>query len=191
MTTKTSARIPVAGPWVTEREIRYVAEAAANDWYGQRRRVAAPLRAAFAEQVGVKHAHWPAALHGGTASGAAGARRRAGRRGHRSGRRPGWRPPRRSSTWARRRSSPTSIPITWCVTAESIERCITPRTKAIIVVDLYGAIPDMDGDREPWPPARDPHRRGCRAVDRRRYRRAPGRQLRRHRHLQLPWHRRR
>src|SRR6476469_4410880 len=28
-----AARIPVAGPWVTELEIRYVSEAAANDWY--------------------------------------------------------------------------------------------------------------------------------------------------------------
>ena len=26
-------RIPVAGPWVTDLEVRYVAEAAANDWY--------------------------------------------------------------------------------------------------------------------------------------------------------------
>ncbi len=27
-------RIPVAGPWVTELEVQYVADAAANDWYG-------------------------------------------------------------------------------------------------------------------------------------------------------------
>lgn len=35
-------------------------------------------------------------------------------------------------------------PITWCISAESIERSITPRTKAIIAVDLYGNMPEMD-----------------------------------------------
>lgn len=36
-------------------------------------------------------------------------------------------------------------PIHWCLTPESIERAITPRTKAVIVVDLYGNMPDWDG----------------------------------------------
>ncbi len=36
---------------------------------------------------------------------------------------------------------------TWCVTPETIERAITPNTKAVIVVDLYGNMPDMDGIR--------------------------------------------
>ncbi len=39
-------------------------------------------------------------------------------------------------------------PVTWCVTAEAIARCLTPRTKAIIVVDLYGGLPDMPAIRE-------------------------------------------
>ncbi|MEQ1848337.1 MAG: DegT/DnrJ/EryC1/StrS family aminotransferase, partial [Nitrospira sp.] len=33
----------------------------------------------------------------------------------------------------------------WCLTPESIERAITPQTKAVIVVDLYGNMPDWDG----------------------------------------------
>jgi perosamine synthetase len=33
---------------------------------------------------------------------------------------------------------------TWCLSAESFEACITPRTKAVIPVDLYGGMPDMD-----------------------------------------------
>jgi perosamine synthetase len=33
-------------------------------------------------------------------------------------------------------------PVHWCVTPESIERVITSRTKAVIVVDLYGNMPD-------------------------------------------------
>ena len=32
----------------------------------------------------------------------------------------------------------------WCLTAESIEKAITPRTKAVIVVDLFGNMPDYD-----------------------------------------------
>src|SRR5439155_27251381 len=34
-------------------------------------------------------------------------------------------------------------PHSWCITAEAIEAVITPRTKAIITVDLYGNLPDM------------------------------------------------
>jgi perosamine synthetase len=33
----------------------------------------------------------------------------------------------------------------WCLTPDSIERAITPRTKAVIVVDLYGNMPDWGG----------------------------------------------
>ncbi len=35
-------------------------------------------------------------------------------------------------------------PDTFQITAEAIEKCITPRTKAIIVVSLYGLAPDFD-----------------------------------------------
>ncbi len=33
---------------------------------------------------------------------------------------------------------------TWCMSADSLEKSITPKTKAVIVVDLYGNMPDMD-----------------------------------------------
>ena len=33
-------------------------------------------------------------------------------------------------------------PDTWCLAAESLRAAITPRTKAIIAVDLYGGMPD-------------------------------------------------
>jgi perosamine synthetase len=36
-------------------------------------------------------------------------------------------------------------PVHWCLTPESIERAITPKTKAVIVVDLFGNMPDWDG----------------------------------------------
>jgi perosamine synthetase len=32
----------------------------------------------------------------------------------------------------------------WCLDASALERAITPRTKAVIVVHLYGNMPDMD-----------------------------------------------
>jgi len=35
-------------------------------------------------------------------------------------------------------------PVHWCLTAESIEKAITPKTKAVIVVDLYGNMPDWN-----------------------------------------------
>ncbi len=34
-------------------------------------------------------------------------------------------------------------PVNWCLNPQSLERCITPRTKAIIVVDLFGNMPVM------------------------------------------------
>ncbi|GMQ82802.1 MAG: DegT/DnrJ/EryC1/StrS aminotransferase family protein [Rhodothermia bacterium] len=36
----------------------------------------------------------------------------------------------------------------WCLTPESLERVITHRTRAAIVVDLYGNMPEWDGLRE-------------------------------------------
>ena len=38
-------------------------------------------------------------------------------------------------------------PDTWCLSAASLEQCITPRTKAVIVVDLYGGVADYDAIR--------------------------------------------
>ena len=38
-------------------------------------------------------------------------------------------------------------PQTWCLDAKSFEACITPRTKAVIPVNLYGNMPDWDALR--------------------------------------------
>jgi perosamine synthetase len=35
-------------------------------------------------------------------------------------------------------------PVTWCVTANDVERCLSPRTKVIIPVHTYGNVCDMD-----------------------------------------------
>jgi perosamine synthetase len=47
----------------------------------------------------------------------------------------------------------------WCLTPESIERAITPKTKAVIVVDLYGNMPDWDGIQDLC------RRRGIHAIE--------------------------
>ena len=49
-------RIPIAGPWITEREVQYVADAAANGWYGQANAYQDRFERAFAEYLGVKFA---------------------------------------------------------------------------------------------------------------------------------------
>ncbi len=49
-------------------------------------------------------------------------------------------PPRRSRRRARRRSSATSIPTTYCVTADTVRAALTPRTKAVIAVHLFGNV---------------------------------------------------
>lgn len=138
----TTSRIPVAGPWVTEREIRYVTEAAASDWYGGAGQALRKFEQAFASSVGLRHAlgvpHCTAALHLALLAFGVG---------------PGDEVVVPDVTWVATAApiyyvGATPVfadidPVSWCVTAASIERCLTPRTKAIIVVDLYGAMPDL------------------------------------------------
>lgn len=142
----TTDRIPVAGPWITELELKYVADAAQNDWYGGAGQALKKFETAFAEHVGVKHAlavpHCTAALHLALCAFGVGA---------------GDEVIVPDITWVATAApiyyvGATPVfadvdPVSWCVTAETIERLITPRTKAIIVVDLYGAMPDMKAIR--------------------------------------------
>lgn len=39
-------------------------------------------------------------------------------------------------------------PINWCLTPETILKSMTPKTKAVIVVDLFGNMPDWDGIKQ-------------------------------------------
>lgn len=135
-------RIPVAGPWITQKEVDYVADAAANGWYENAGRYNQRFEQAFARYVGRKHAislpSCTSAIHLVLLSLGIG----------------------RDDevivpdiTWIAS-AAPISYvgatpvfadvdPLTWCISAESIAACITPRTKAIIPVDLYGGMPDM------------------------------------------------
>jgi perosamine synthetase len=135
-------RIPVAGPWVTELEVRYVAEAAANDWYGTAAQSVGLFETEFAGYLDVEHAaavpHGTSALHLAMLALGIG---------------PGDEVIVPEATWVASAApivylggTPVFADIdhnTWCIDPASLERCISPRTKAIITVDLYGSIPDM------------------------------------------------
>lgn len=140
-------RIPVAGPWITDLEVRYVSEAAQNDWYGNAAASVGRFERAFAEHVGVGFGvavpHCTSALHLSLLSLGVG---------------PGDEVIVPDITWVATAAPIFQVgatpvyadidPQTWCVSAETIEACISPRTKAVITVDLYGAVPDMDAIRE-------------------------------------------
>lgn len=139
-------RIPVAGPWVTDLEVRYVAEAAANDWYDKAAQSVGQFEEDFARYLGAHHAaavpHGTSGLHLAMLALAIG---------------PGDEVIVPESTWVASAApivytGATPVfadidPDTWCIRADSLERCISPRTKAIVTVDLYGSVPDMGSIR--------------------------------------------
>jgi perosamine synthetase len=49
-------KIPIAGPWITDKEIAYVSEAVRTAWYGHANDFHARFEMAFAEYLGVGHA---------------------------------------------------------------------------------------------------------------------------------------
>jgi perosamine synthetase len=135
-------RIPVAGPSVTDLEVEYVARAAAADWYSNAGQSVAKFEREFAEYLGMRHAaatpHCTSALHLAYLALGLG---------------PGDEVIVPESTWVATvapvmyvGATPVFVDIdadSWCVSAASIERAVTPRTKAIVTVDLYGAVPNM------------------------------------------------
>jgi perosamine synthetase len=137
-------RIPVAGPWITDREIAYVAAAAAGAWYADHNTYQERFERAFAAYVGRAYAvslpSCTAGLHLALLCLGVG---------------PGDEVVVPELTWIA-----TAAPIsyvgatpvfadvdgrTWCLSADSLARHLSGRTRAIILVDLYGNIPDMDG----------------------------------------------
>lgn len=134
-------RISVAGPSITDLEIEYVTDAARNAWYERWNEYNERFEAAFAAYVGVPYAislpSCTSALHLSMAALGVG---------------PGdevivpditWIASAVPSTYVGARPVFCDIdPVTWCVSAETIERAITPRTKAIVAVELYGSMPN-------------------------------------------------
>ena len=48
--------IPVAGPWITEKEVRYTADAAANGWYANHSVYPNRFEKKFADYIGAAYA---------------------------------------------------------------------------------------------------------------------------------------
>jgi len=139
-------RIPVASPWITEHEIRRVTEAAANAWGDRAGYYQGEFEAAFARYCGRRHAislpSCTSGIHLALAARGIG---------------PGDEVIVPDITWIA-----TSAPIqyvgatpvfadidrsSWCLTPEAVEAALTPQTRAVIAVDLYGDLPDWDGLR--------------------------------------------
>ena len=140
--------IHMAGPWITELEEKIVADAVRNGWYGkQAYHYVETFESEFAKYHGRAFAlmtpNCTTALHLLLAG---------------LGIREGdeviapdctWVGSVACITYQRATTVLADIdPIHWCLTPESIERRITPRTKAVIVVDLFGNMPDWDGIKE-------------------------------------------
>jgi len=136
-------RIFVSGPSITQKEIDYVTDAVRNAWYGNANVYHERFELAFAGYLGSKYAialpSCTSAIHLSLLSSGVGA---------------GDEVIVPDITWIA-----TAAPInyvgatpvfadidahTWCLSPESFKASITSRTKAVISVDLYGNMPDMD-----------------------------------------------
>ncbi len=135
-------RIPVSGPSITSREIEYVTDAVTTGWYDLANVYHQRFEKAFAAYHGAKHAialpSCTSAIHLSLLAFGIG---------------PGDEVIVPECTWIA-----TAAPISyvgadpvladidagsWCLSAESFSATITPRTRAVIPVDLYGGMPDL------------------------------------------------
>lgn len=138
-----SERIPVAGPSIGDREVELVAEAARTAWYGNHYAYNERFERMLADYVGVSYAvsvpHCTAALHLALAALGVG---------------PGDEVIVPDVTWIASvapvfyvGAEPVLVDVlsdTWCIDPAAVEAAITPATKAIIGVDLYGSMCDWD-----------------------------------------------
>jgi perosamine synthetase len=136
-------RIPVAGPSITQKEIDYVTDAVTNAWYGNANIYHERFEKAFADYLKVRYAvslpSCTSAIHLSLLALGVGS---------------GDEVVVPDVTWIASAAPITYVgatPVfadideeTWCLSAKSFQACITPKTKAVIVVDLYGNMPDMD-----------------------------------------------
>ncbi len=134
-------RIPVAGPWITEREVRYAADAATHGWYARAGEYPARFERAFAQYVGRRHAvalpSCTSAIHLALSALRVG---------------PGDEVIVPDCTWIATAAPIQYVgatpvfadvePETWCLSDRTVAACLSARTRAIIAVDLYGGMPD-------------------------------------------------
>jgi perosamine synthetase len=136
-------RIPIAGPSITQKEIDYVTQAVKTAWYDGANVFHERFERAFASHCGRQHAvslpSCTAGLHLALMALGVG---------------PGDEVIVPDVTWIASvapvkyvGASPVFADIdaqSWCLSPDALEAAVTPRTKAAIVVDLYGSMPDWD-----------------------------------------------
>lgn len=136
-------RVYYTKPSITEREVAYATDAAANGWGERCYEYITRFESLFCEHLCVEHAiatsSCTGAMHMGLAALGIG---------------PGDEVIMADTNWIATAApvvllgaKPVFIdilPDTWCIDPDLAERAITPRTKAIIAVHLYGNLCDMD-----------------------------------------------
>ena len=137
-------RIFYTKPSITDLEVSYATNAAANGWGDQCYAYINRFEALFRQHLGVSYAiatsSCTGALHMGMAALGIG---------------PGDEVIMADTNWIATASpivhlgaKPVFVdilPDSWCIDPEKVEAAITPRTKAIVAVHLYGNLCDMDG----------------------------------------------
>lgn len=135
--------IPYTKPSITELEVAYATDAARNGWGDRCYEYIHRFEAAFSTHLGVKHviatSSCTGALHMGLSAIGVG---------------PGDEVILADTNWiataapiVHLSATPVFVDIlkdSWCLDPEQVEKAITPRTKAIIAVHLYGNLCDMD-----------------------------------------------
>ncbi len=136
-------RIPVAGPSITQREIDYVTDAATNCWYGAANKYHDRFESTFARYIGVTYSvalpSCTSAIHLSLAALGIG---------------PGDEVIVPDVTWIASAAPIEYVgaqpvfadidPQTWCLSPAAFARSITEKTRAVILVDLYGNLPQFD-----------------------------------------------
>jgi perosamine synthetase len=139
-------RILISGPSITQKEIDYVTDAVTNAWYGNANMYHERFERAFADYLGVRFAvslpSCTSAIHLALLALGIGEDDEVIVP---------------DSTWIASAAPITYVRATtvfadvdartWCLSPESFEHYITPNTKAVIPVHLYGNVADMDSIR--------------------------------------------
>jgi len=151
-------RIPVAGPSITDLEIRYVSDAVTTNWFGRAGEYIGRFEEGFANHCGLAHAvSLPSCTSGIHLALAA------------LGIGPGDEVIVPDTTWIATAApisyvgaSPVFADVdarTWCISPDSIERLVSPKTRAVIAVDLYGNMANYDAITKIC------HRHGLRLIE--------------------------
>ena len=143
MTKNEIRKIPYTKPSITELEIRYATDAAANGWGEHCYDYIIRFEEAFKTHLGVKYAVSTSSCTGALHMGM-----------HALGIGPGDEVIMADTNWIATAAPITYLgatpvfvdilPDSWCLDPEQVEAAITKKTKAIVAVHLYGNLCDMD-----------------------------------------------